>query len=80
VTTTRSRPVGPPPPYDAECGAALAGMPTFPPLTLEAIPAVRAGAEQCMPRPTNEELARGGVFTVEELTVPGPQGAPDVAR
>jgi hypothetical protein len=55
-------------------------MPTFPPLTLEAIPAVRAGAEQCMPRPTNEELARGGVFTVEELTVPGPQGAPDVAR
>jgi acetyl esterase/lipase len=54
-------------------------MPEFPALTLEAIPAVRAGAELFMPRPTNEELARGGAYAVEERTVPGPEGGPDVA-
>ena len=38
---------------------------------------VPAGAE-FIPRPTNEQLARGGAFTVEERTVPGPEGAPEV--
>jgi len=77
--TTSSTEVGPPPPYDAECGAVLATLPPFPPLTLAAIPAMRAGAAEYMPRPTNEELARGGAYTVEERTVPGPPGAPDVS-
>ena len=69
--------VGPPPPYDAECGAVLAGMPAFPPLTAEAIPVLRNAG--FIPQPTNAELARGGAFTVEECTVPGPAGSPDVA-
>ncbi len=32
---TTIRPVGPPPPYDPECGAVLAGLPPFPPLTTD---------------------------------------------
>ena len=67
---------GAPPPYDPECGAVLATLPSFPPLTLDSIPAMRAGAAEYMPRPTNEELARGGSYTVEERTVPGPAGRP----
>jgi acetyl esterase/lipase len=76
---TTSIEIGPPPPYDPECGAVLAALPRFPPLTAEAIPAMRAGAVEYMPRPTNQELARGGAYTVEERTVAGPPGAPDVA-
>jgi acetyl esterase/lipase len=75
---TTIRPVGPPPPYDAECGAVLAGLPEFPPLTAESIPDMRAAAETFMPRPSNEDLVRGGRYSVEEVTVPGPAGAPDV--
>jgi acetyl esterase/lipase len=75
VTGTGDR-VGPPPPYDPECGAVLAAFPPFPPLTVEAIPFLRSA--EFIPRPTNEELARGGAFTVEERTVPGPAGDPDV--
>jgi acetyl esterase/lipase len=74
---TTSTEIGPPPPYDPECGAVLAGLPPFPPLTVEAIPFLRAA--EFIPRPTNDDLARGGAFTVEERTVPGPEGAPDVA-
>jgi acetyl esterase/lipase len=74
---TTSTEIGPPPPYDPECGAVLAELPPFPPLTVEAIPFLRAA--EFIPRPTNEDLARGGAFTVEERTVPGPEGAPDVA-
>jgi acetyl esterase/lipase len=70
--------IGPPPPYDAECAAVLAGLPEFPALTLETIPAFRAGGEEFMPRPTDEALSRGGAYTVEERTVRGPDGAPDV--
>jgi acetyl esterase/lipase len=46
-------------------------------LTVEAIPFLRAA--DFIPRPTNEELARGGAFTIEERTVPGPAGEPDVS-
>ena len=77
--TTTPATVGPPPPYDPECGAVLAGLPEFPPLTVETIPDMRAAAETFMPRPSNEDLARGGRYEVEEITVPGPAGAPDVA-
>ena len=79
VTMSVDTEAGPPPPYDPECGAVLATLPSFPPLTLDSIPAMRAGAAAYMPRPTNEELARGGAYSVEERTVPGPPGAPDVA-
>jgi acetyl esterase/lipase len=75
VTVTGAS-VGPPPPYDRECGAVLAELPPFPPLTVEAIPFLRAA--EFIPRPTNEDLARGGDFTVVERMVPGPAGAPDV--
>jgi acetyl esterase/lipase len=74
VTTTA--PVGPPPPYDPECGEVLASLPPFPPLTAEAILFLRAA--EFIPRPTNEDLARGGAFTVEERMAQGPVGAPDV--
>jgi acetyl esterase/lipase len=69
----------PRPPYDPECAAVLATLPPFPPLTPEAIPFMRAGAAEYMPRPTNEELARGGSYTVEERVARGPAGAPDVS-
>jgi acetyl esterase/lipase len=55
----------------------LAQLPPFPPLTAEAIPFLRNAG--FIPQPTNEELARGGAFSVEERTVPGPDGAPDVS-
>jgi acetyl esterase/lipase len=77
VTTTTAAQVGPPPPYDPECGEVLAALPPFPPLTVEAIPFLRAA--EFIPRPTDEDLARGGAFTVEERMVPGPVGAPDVS-
>ncbi|GAA1964361.1 alpha/beta hydrolase [Microbacterium deminutum] len=69
---------GPPPPYDAECGAVVAGLPPFPPLTMETIPDMRAGADTFMPRPSNEDLERDGRYAVEERLVPGASGAPDV--
>jgi len=78
MTTTTPVSVGPPPPYDPECGAVLAAMLPFPPLTAEAIPFLRAGAAEFVPQPTNDELARGGRYVVEERAVPGPDGAPDV--
>jgi acetyl esterase/lipase len=79
MTTTDTLRVGPPPPHDPECAAALAGLPQFLPLTLETVPVMRAAADQYMPRPTNEELTREGAYAVEERAVPGPAGAPDVA-
>jgi acetyl esterase/lipase len=76
--TTASQ-IGPPPPYDPECGAVLAGLPPFPPLTAETIVHMRQGVTEFMPQPTNEDLSRGGAFTVEELVVPGPERAPDIS-
>lgn len=70
--------IGPPPPYDAECAPAIAGLGAFPPLSLENIPAMRAGADQYMPRPSNDDLERSGEYAVEERAIPGAQGAPDV--
>ena len=79
MTRTAPTVVGPPPPLDRECEAVLASLPPFPPLTFESIPAMRAGAAEYTPRPTNDQLARGGAYLVEEFAVPGPVGAPDVA-
>jgi acetyl esterase/lipase len=84
VTTTSPpgtpTPVGPPPPFDPELAAVLAAIAEFlpPALTVDMIPALRQ-PNPALPAPTDEELARGGAFTVEERAVPGPEGAPDVS-
>jgi acetyl esterase/lipase len=78
VTTTSPIHVGPPPPLDPDCAAALAAMPDFPLLTAESIPHMRAGMAALVPRPTNEELSRGGRYVVEERLAPSPDGCPDV--
>jgi acetyl esterase/lipase len=69
---------GPPPPFDAECVAALAGLPPFPMLSVESLASIRQPPPQFMP-PTEEQLAASGAFRVERRLVPGPTGAPDVA-
>jgi len=84
MTTTASTaaseaaPTGPPVPFDPEVGAALAALGGFPPLTPALIPVMRQGLPGRVP-PTDEDLARGGAFSVEERSVPGPDGAPDVS-
>jgi acetyl esterase/lipase len=75
--TTTEPTVGPPPPLDPECGPVLAALPEFPALTADTILDMRAGMD-FMPRPTDEELARNGAYTVEERTVPGPAGAGEI--
>lgn len=72
--------VGPPPPFDPQVAAILTAMAEFlpPALTAEMIPVMRAG-NPAMPPPTDEELARDGVFVVEERSVPGPDGAPEIS-
>jgi acetyl esterase/lipase len=67
------------PPLDPETGAILAaaGPEASEPVTLESIPAERA--ERKAIRLTDEALRRGGAIEFEELTVPGPAGAPDIS-
>ncbi|WP_250006526.1 alpha/beta hydrolase [Actinoplanes sp. M2I2] len=68
---------GPPPPFDPEVAAVLdviaEQMP--PALTADLIEPMRAGAP---PDLSDEDLARGGAFTVSRRTVPGSPGDPDV--
>jgi acetyl esterase/lipase len=73
--------IGPPPPFDAECGAVLAPIAELvaPSLTPDMIPGLRASMTQMAPKPTHEELSRGGAFAVEDRTVPGPEGAPEIS-
>jgi len=82
VTTTSAPtgPVGPPPPFDAELAAALAPLADVIPasFTAEMIPLLRR-PNPAMPPATDEELSRGGRFTVETRSVPGPDGAPAVS-
>jgi len=68
--------VGPPPPYDPEFAPVLARLAQMPPLTAETIPLMRTARPA---PPTDGDLARGGIFAVEERHVPGPAGAPDIA-
>ncbi|GLW09686.1 esterase [Microtetraspora sp. NBRC 13810] len=67
-------PVGPPPPFDSELAAALTLMGEMPAFTLEMLPAMRQGVT--LP---HEELSRDGAFLVEDRTVPGPAGEPDIS-
>jgi acetyl esterase/lipase len=70
-------PVGPPPPRDPECAAGVARIPPMPPLTLESIPTMRVPPPGFGP-PSDEQLARNGVFTLEECLAPGTGDAPDI--
>jgi acetyl esterase/lipase len=66
-----------PPPFDPELASfARAFRENWPPVTPAMIPLLRQPA--ALPRPTDEELALDGVFTVDTAAVPGPAGAPDV--
>jgi len=72
-------PVGPPPPFDPELAPALRIInELMPPLGLDTLGVMRAGIPGMEPV-DNETLARDGAFLVEERTVPGPAGAPDLA-
>ena len=66
-------PVGPPPPFDAELGAALAVFAEFmpPSNTPDLIPLMREPNPAMMP-PSDEQLARDGKFSIEERAIPGP--------
>jgi len=70
--------LGPPPPFDRELQeplqAILASIEH--PLTADLIPDRRA--RTLAGRLTDEEIRRGGAFEFEELTVPGPAGAPTI--
>jgi acetyl esterase/lipase len=67
------------PQIDPEAGAVLAQFgPGFSePVQLAAIPAERAARKSR--RLTDDELRRDGAIVFEELTVPGPAGAPDIS-
>jgi acetyl esterase/lipase len=69
--------IPPPPPFDPELGAALTAiLEQLPQITLESLPAMRAGGVLVAPSP--EELSREGRFRVEERTVPGLGDDPDI--
>ena len=71
-------PAGPPPPFDPELGEVLTVLgEQLPSLTPEMIPGLRLLAVDAE-RLTDEELGRGGAINVQEITVPGPAGAPGV--
>ncbi len=67
------------PPVDAEAGAVLAGVGPWASdgLTIDQVPAMREFRKEL--RLTDDDLRRGGAIEFEELTVPGPAGAPDIA-
>ncbi|MFC4508573.1 MULTISPECIES: alpha/beta hydrolase [Streptomyces] len=67
-----------PPPFDREAAAALAMFDgSFPPFTSDTITEHRQlGLAQVV---SDEQLGRDGFFTVEDRTVPGPEGAPDIS-
>jgi acetyl esterase/lipase len=68
-----------PPPFDSELAAALAIVAENIPSSLlpEMIPGLQSGA--VLMRPSDDDLRRGGAFEIEERTVPGPEGAPDIS-
>ncbi|GAA3507518.1 acetyl esterase/lipase [Streptosporangium album] len=82
VSDPSQAPVGPPPPFDPELEPALRMInEVLPPdafSDLTALPTLRQGPPGMQPAP-HEAFSKGGAFTVEERTVPGPQGAPDVS-
>ncbi|GLZ03080.1 esterase [Actinomadura sp. NBRC 104412] len=77
---TATGPGGPlrPPPFDPECAAFLEEFADVlsPSLTPDGIPELRENS--VVAPPTDDDLRRDGAFEIEERTVPGPRGAPDV--
>ncbi|MER5180969.1 alpha/beta hydrolase fold domain-containing protein [Streptomyces sp. NPDC002896] len=71
----------PPPPFDPELAAALVELGDQAPTTAtpDGIPAARERINGLLALMTDEELSRGGLFEVQERSVPGPPGAPDVS-
>jgi acetyl esterase/lipase len=69
-----------PPPFDPELAAQLQAVNDLlpPTITADMIPAGRQLHSGSFAPPTNEELACGGLFEIEERAVPGPPGAPEV--
>ena len=69
----------PPPPFDPELGAALPAIAEMMPgpLTADLIETMRGG--NALAPVTDEMLSREGRFTVEERTVPGLDGDPDIS-
>src|ERR1700685_935501 len=67
------------PPVDTEAGAVLAGLGPWVSdgLTIDQVPDMREFRKAL--RLTDDDLRRGGAIEFEELTVPGPAGAPDIA-
>jgi acetyl esterase/lipase len=66
------------PPIDPEAGAVLAQFgPVSEPVPMDGIAAEREARK--LRRPTDDDLRRGGAVEFEELTVPGPAGAPDIS-
>lgn len=76
---SRDTQVGAPPPFDPECAAVLAELAgvVSPSFTADMIPMLRA--RDLVPPPTDDDLRRGGAFRVEERSVPGPHGAPEIS-
>lgn len=70
--------LGPRPVLDRECADALEAVRDQLPIavTVDTIPVLRASAEA--QDSTDEELRRGGTYTVFEREVPGPPDAPDI--
>ncbi|GIM83376.1 alpha/beta hydrolase [Winogradskya consettensis] len=76
MTTTQA----PPPPFDPELAAALNAVADQIPssVTPEQIPLMRQGGG-ALAQLAAPDLTRDGRFTVEDRTVPGPDGAPDIS-
>lgn len=80
-TTTGSGTGFRPPPFDPELAAALTVInEMLPPdgFRADTIEQLRAGIPGMEP-PTDEELSLDGAFTIEERSVPGPEGAPQIS-
>lgn len=71
--------VGPPPPFDRECAAVLPAVLEVLPssMTPDTISTLRGSMVAL--GVSDEELSCDGAFTVEERSVPGPGGAPDIS-
>ncbi|MFC9059326.1 alpha/beta hydrolase [Streptomyces sp. NPDC057074] len=72
-------PVGPPVPFDAELAPALAAINEMLPPDAFADLAGLAALRQDGEPVSDEAFTRGGAYTVEERSVPGPEGAPDIS-
>ncbi|MFE7572726.1 alpha/beta hydrolase [Streptomyces sp. NPDC057539] len=70
---------GPPPPFDPELAAALGviGERISALVSLDDIPALRES--RIVVGPSDEELRQDGAFEIEERTVPGPPGEPEIS-